>query len=158
MSDPPRTCLDPLALRLPLPVAHRGHIFSVLGHVELVPLHDLKIMLYRFYDYGFEPGDALNRIKLELIAVHVIEHDHVEWRGGRALFFISADVEVIVVLAPVGQAMDQRRITMIRKDHRAVGGKDLVEVVIHQSMRMLAWRLQRHQVYDVHHADTNIRD
>ena len=39
------------SLRSPLPVAHFGHIFSVLGDVDLVPLHDLVIPFRGFADH-----------------------------------------------------------------------------------------------------------
>ena len=41
-----------------------------------------------------EPGDAVDDVHHEVEAVHVVEHDHVERRRGRALLLVAADVEV----------------------------------------------------------------
>ena len=50
---------------------------------------------------------AINHILHQVETVHLVEHDHIERRGGRAFFFVAADVEILVVRAAVCKAMDK---------------------------------------------------
>ena len=77
-------------------------------------------------------------------------------RGGRALLLVAAHVEVVVVGAAVGQPVDQPRVAVVGEDDRLVGGEERVEVAVGQAVRMLALRLQRHQVDDVDDADLQL--
>ena len=45
--------------------------------------------------------------------------DHVERRRGRALLLVAAHVEVVVVGAPVGEAVDQPRVAVVGEDRPA---------------------------------------
>ena len=82
-------------------------------------------------------------------AVHVVEHDHVEGRRRRALLLVAADVEVVVVGAPVGQAVDEPRVAVVGEDHRPVRREERVELVVGEAVGMLVGALQAHQVDDV---------
>ena len=44
------------------------------------------------------------------------------------------------------------------EDHRLVGRKQLIEILILQTMGMLGLRLQHHQIHHVDDTDANIRD
>ena len=90
-------------------------------------------------------------------AVEVVQHDHVERRRRRALFLVAAHVQVLVVRAPVGQAVDQPRVAVEGEDDRLVLGEQGVEIAVRQAVRMLARRLQLHQVHDVDDADLQLR-
>ena len=61
-------------------------------------------------------------------AVEVVEHDHVERRGGGALLLVAAHVQVVVVGAPVGEPVDQPRVAVVGEDDRPVGGEERVEL------------------------------
>jgi len=63
-------------------------------------------------------------------AVHVVHHHHVERRGGRALFLVTAYVEVVVVRAPVRESVDQPWIPVVREDHRRVRREEVVELTV----------------------------
>ena len=63
-------------------------------------------------------------------AVELVEYDHVEGRGRRALFHVAVDVEVGVIGPPVRQAVDQHRIPVEGEDHRLVPGEERVEVLV----------------------------
>ena len=56
-------------------------------------------------------------------------------------------------VALVDQAMDQAGIAVIGEDHRLVHGEQGVEIVLGQAVRMLRFRLQRHQVDHIDNAD-----
>ncbi len=89
-------------------------------------------------------------------AVDVVEHAHVEGRGRRALFLVAAHVDVVVVVAPVSEPVNEPRIAVEGEDDRHADRKELVELLVGQAMRMLGLRLQGHQVHHVHHADAEI--
>jgi len=83
----------------------------------------------------------------------LLSTQHIERRCCGALFLVAAHVKRVVVVTSIGEPMNHRRITMEGKDHRCLGRKDLVIVLVGQPVWMLGGRLQRHQVYYVDHAN-----
>ena len=81
---------------------------------------------------------AIDRVHHQVEAVHVVEDRHVERRRDRPLFLVAADVQVVVIRSPIGEAMDQPRIAVVGEDDRLVLGEERVEVVVGQAVRMLA--------------------
>ena len=88
----------------------------------------------------------------EMEAVELVEHDHVERRRRRAFLPVAANVKVAVIRAAVGEAVDQPRIPVIGEDHRLVGREDGVEIGVRETVRVLARRLQAHEIDHVHDA------
>ena len=103
-----------------------------------------------------QAGDAVDHVHHEVEAVEVVEHHHVERRRGGALLLVAAHVDVVVVGAAVGQAVDQQRVAVVGEDHRPPGGEQRVELLVRQAVGMLAVGLQAHQVDDVHHPDLQL--
>ena len=62
-----------------------------------------------------------------------------------------------MLCSPVGQPVNQPRIAVEGEDDRLVGGEQRVEIVIRKPVRMLARRLQLHQVDDVDDANLQVR-
>ena len=56
----------------------------------------------------------------------------------------------------VGEPVDERRVTVEREDDRLVGREDRVEVAVTETVRMLAFVLQAHQVDDVDDAHCEV--
>ena len=75
----------------------------------------------------------------------------------RALLLVAADVEVGVVRPAVRQAVDQPRVAVIGEDDRAVRREQGVERLVRQAVRVLAGRLEAHQVDDVDEPDAQVR-
>ena len=96
-----------------------------------------------------EAGDAVDDVDDEVEAVEVVEHDHVERRRRRALLLVAAHVQVRVVAAPVGEPVDQPRVAVVGEDDRPRGREERVELGVGEAVRVLALRLQPHQVDDV---------
>ena len=96
---------------------------------------------------------SLDQVK----SIEIVEHDHVEGRGGGAFFLITADVEVPVIGSPVGQAVNEPGVAVVREDNWSVCGEERVEVAVAQAVRMFARRLQGHEVHDVDDADLQPR-
>ena len=66
-------------------------------------------------------------------------------------------MDVLVVSAAVGQPVNQPGIAMIGENDRLIGGKQRIEILIAQSMRMLGLRLDGHQIDDIDHAHLQVR-
>jgi hypothetical protein len=101
-------------------------------------------------------GNAVDDVHHEMEAVHVVQHGHVEGRGDGALLLVTADVDVLVIGAAVGEPVDQPRVAVEGEDDRPVLGEELVEVGVAEAVRVLGLRLQPHQVDDVDHADFQV--
>jgi len=73
---------------------------------------------------------AADGVEGELVAVHVVEHHHVEGGGGGAFFLVAAHVQVGVVVAAVGEAVDQPGVAVISEDDGFVAGEQRIEGVV----------------------------
>jgi len=67
-------------------------------------------------------------------------------------------MEVPVVGPPVGEPVDQPRITVVGEDHWLVRGEQRVEVGVRQPVRAFGLVLHPKEVYDVDHPDGQIRE
>src|SRR5260370_20472646 len=105
-----------------------------------------------------ERWDPIDDVHHEVVAIDVVQHRHVEGRGGRALLLVPADVDVRVIRPAIRQAVDQPWVAVVGEDHRLIACEYLVELGLLQSMRMLCCRLQPHQVDDIDHADGEPRE
>ena len=102
-------------------------------------------------------GHSCEHIENKMEAIEVIHHRHVKRRCGRALFLVSAHVEIRVIGSPVCQPVDQPGIAVEREHYRLVGGEKKVERVVAEPVWMLALRLQRHEIDDIDEADAKCR-
>ena len=103
-----------------------------------------------------EARDAVDDVDHEVVAVEVVEHDHVERRRGGALLLVAADVQVGVVRPAVGEPVDQPRVAVVGEDDRPVRREQRVELRVGQAVRVLRRRLEAHQVDDVDEADLQL--
>jgi hypothetical protein len=91
-----------------------------------------------------------------VVAVQVVEHHHVERRGGRPALLEAADVQVRVVVTRVGQPVHQPREAVEREDHRGVGAEQGVVLQVGHPVRMVLLGQQPHEVDDVDDADRQV--
>ena len=85
---------------------------------------------------ALQARDAVDHVAREVKSIQVIQDCHIEGSGRRALFLISANVEVVMIRAPISQAVNQPRITVVGKDDRLVDCEYGVELTIGKSMGM----------------------
>ena len=71
---------------------------------------------------GLQARHALNRIQRQLEAVDVVEHAHIEGSRCGAFLLVSAHVNVVVIMPPVSEPVNQPRIAVERKHNRHVAG------------------------------------
>src|SRR6185437_4232791 len=141
----------------PAPIAHLWHVLTMLADIELVTFHHGPIALARLLHLIDQPRDAPDGVKGKLVAVEVVKHYHVERRGRGSFFHVTAHMDVVVILPPVGKPMDNPRVPMEGEYHGLVASEELVEIPVLKSVWMLRLRLQRHEIDHVDDADANIR-
>ena len=74
----------------------------MLADIELVALHRRPVTRRRLFNLVTETGNSPDGVERELIAVKIVQHDHVEGRRGGALLFVAAHVDIVVIVPPVG--------------------------------------------------------
>ena len=90
----------------PLPIADFGHVLAVFV--------DVIFMIEEFVAQGLlgiggaraKAWHAIDHVTHQMETIKVIQHDHIEGRGRGALFFIAAHVQVVMILAPVGESVN----------------------------------------------------
>ena len=70
----------------------------------------------------------------------------------------TPDMQVLVIGPSIGEAVNQPWIAVEREDNGLVLRKECVEIEVRQTMRMLARRLQFHEIHDVDDPDLQCRD
>src|SRR5436305_345057 len=88
----------------------------------------------------------------EMIPTDLIEHDHIEGRGGRSLFVKPAHMETSRIGTSVNECVDSSLIAVKGEHDGLVCGEEFCEGGVIESVRVNIWRVQGHQVDDVHHA------
>ena len=88
----------------------------------------------------------------EVIATDLIEHDHIERRGGRPLFVKPAHMETSCIGASVNELVDGSLIAVKGEHDGLVYGEDLCEGGVIDPVWVDIWRVQGHQINNVHHA------
>jgi hypothetical protein len=69
-------------------------------------------------------GDAIDYVVDQMEPVEVIQHAHVEGGGGRSRFLVTAHMDVVVTVPPIGEAVNEPRIDMEGEDDRLVDGEE----------------------------------
>src|SRR6266403_1833751 len=103
-----------------------------------------------------EARDTVDGVGGEMKAVEFVENRHVERSGDGAFFLVAVNVKISVVFAAIGEAMNERRITVISEDDGLVGGEHGIEVAVGNSVGMFAGGLERHEVNDINEADFDL--
>ena len=128
----------------------------MLGDVEFVALNGGGKAFGGGIGKAFEARNAKDGIESKTEAIHAIENDHIKGSGGGALFDVAANVDIVVIVAAIGEAVDQSGIAVEGKDHRLFGGEEGVEIVVNQAVRVFGSGLESHEVDDIDDADAKI--
>ena len=94
----------------------------------------------------------VNHVMHQVEPVQVVLHPHVKGRRNGALFLVAADVQVAVGPG-VGEAVDQPGVSMEAEDDGLVFGEQRIVSRVAQSVRVLALRLELHEIDNVNHPD-----
>src|SRR5580704_13335184 len=120
----------------PAPGADLWHVVAVLADVKLVTFHCGPEARRRLLHLIAEPWSSLDGVQHELIAVEIVQHDHVEGRRGGTFLPVPPHMNIVVIAPPVGKLVDHRGIAMEGKDHRLICRQQLIEILIFQTMGM----------------------
>ena len=66
---------------------------------------------------------AIDDVVSQVEAVEVIQHDHIEGGGRCSLFLVPANVQMLMIVPAIRQAMNQPGIAVIGEDDRFVLGE-----------------------------------
>ena len=130
----------------------------MLADVKLVTLHRAPVTVCRSLLLLLKPWNPADGVERELVAVEVVQHDHVKGSRRGSLIPKATHMKIVMVVPPIGQPVDDSRIAVERKDHWLVAREHCIEILVLQPMRMLARRLQGHEVDDIHDSDADVRN
>ena len=119
-------------------------VLLAVGEASRAPIAWVDALALELADVagrGGQAGDPVDDVHDQVVAVQVVQHDHVERGGGGAFLLVAADVEVVVAQAAVGQPVDERRVAVVGEDDRRVPGEQRVELGVGHAVRVLALRL-----------------
>src|SRR5580704_6827793 len=80
--------------------------------------------------HALQPRNAINQIPGQMESIEIVAHGHVERRRGRAFFLVSADVEIVMIVAPVCEPVNQPGIAVVGENHGSVGRENRIEIRI----------------------------
>ena len=134
---------------MPLPVQNLRQILAVLGDIILVLYQEIIHLLIQMACLISQLRQMFQRFLNKAETVYVILNPHVEGSGNSAFFNISVNIETLFVGSSLGKLVNKLRISVESEYNRLVLCKDLIELVICQSVRMVDVRFHLHQVYHV---------
>src|SRR5579871_5490501 len=105
---------------------------------------------------ALQSGDAVDGVDGKAEAVGFVVDRQLHRRIDVTFFLVAAHMQVLVVSAPVGQSMDQPRISMEIEDDRLVRREQGVEVLIGKSVRMLRAGLEFEKIDHVDEANLEV--
>src|SRR6266852_487918 len=141
----------------PYPIAYLRHILEVRPHIFCVPGEQVVALCYQRWGESSHACGSSHGLDTEMIATHMVQHDHIKRRGSRPLFHKPAHMETRRVGPSMNNFMNGSRIPMECKNHRRISRKVLDEGSIIHAMRMQEWRVEFHQIHDVDHAYLQFR-
>src|SRR5215813_1202579 len=141
----------------PSPAGNIRFICAVL--VGIVPAPDLLVVkLFHCPAADFqELGHSPDRIHGQAEAINLVLNGQFQRSVDVALFLVTADVQVLMVRATVGQAMDEPGISVEIENDRLIHGEERIKIAIGQAVGMFAAGLQLEKINHIHVADLEIR-
>src|ERR1700722_12039091 len=105
----------------PAPVADLRQVVAMLTDVELVAFHVSPIPRSRLLNLIAQPRNPPDGVKCQLEAIEIVQYDHIERRGRGALVAVTTNVDIVMVMSPVGQFVNHGRVAVEGEDHRSIG-------------------------------------
>src|SRR5215813_7073127 len=106
--------------------------------------------------YALQTGNTINHVASQVEAVKLVQDGHIEGRGCRPLLFIAMYMEIVMVMPPVGEPVDQRRIAVVSENDRSIQGEHRIEVCVGKAVRVFGRWLDGHQVNDIDYTNLDI--
>src|ERR1043165_6859733 len=93
----------------PCPTADLRRIFAVFVNIFLVINERVANGLLDVGGPRAQLRQTVDHVLHEMISIYFIQHAHIERRGRRALFLVTAHVEIVMVGTAVGEKMKGER-------------------------------------------------
>src|SRR5713226_1986823 len=77
----------------PHPIAHLRHIFEVSQDISFMPGKQLVALGDQWWGEFSHACGSSHRLNTEMIAAHMVQYDHIKWRGGRPFLHEPAHME-----------------------------------------------------------------
>jgi len=101
-------------------------------------------------------GDAVDGVYGQGEAVGLVADGQLQRRVDVAVLLVAAHVDVVLARPPVGESVDQPRVSVEGKDHRPVRSEDGLEIAVRHAVRVFSAGQQLEQVHDVHDPDLHV--
>ena len=86
--------------------------------------------LFEMSIHRLNPRHSIDNVAREMKAVELVQYGHIE-RGSRRSFFpVAVDVQIAMVLATIGEAMNEGGVAVVGEYDRLIGRKHRVEVAV----------------------------
>src|ERR1700722_5561771 len=115
--------------------ALRVRIVNAVDDLTLEPLFQVR-------SGRLDARHSIDHIDREMEAIDVVAYRQLQRRVDVATLHVSANVNVRMVGATIGELVDQPGIAVEVEDDRLVLGEERIEIAIADSVRMLRLRLQ----------------
>ena len=99
-------------------------------------------VLFDICRFGSQAGKTVDHITNQMEAVEIIPYHHIERCGGTSFFFVSPDMQVLMIGPPVGKPVDQLWIAVKGENDWFIGGENGIKILITQSVRMFTLGLK----------------
>src|SRR5258708_7656337 len=111
----------------PPPILDFRHIFAML--INVIPVLDQLVAKVLFYVSGFgtKSRHSFDHVHCQMKAIELVEDDHVEWSRRSPFLVESSHVDIVMILAFVGQTVNEVGVTVISKNHWPIGREQAVE-------------------------------
>src|SRR5438309_4906163 len=107
-------------VRVPTPVAHQRHVLAMAGDVLAMFDQPVAHFVLEVSAAAGELRQTIDDVLDEVEAIHILQHRHIEGARDRPYLLLAARMQVRVVPAAVGEAMDEPRIAVEGEDDRSV--------------------------------------
>ena len=74
----------------------------MFADIKLVALHGRPVTRRRLVEPIAEAWNSPDGVQSQLVAIEIVQHDHIERRRSRALLLIAAHVNIVVIVPSVG--------------------------------------------------------
>src|SRR5438046_10695584 len=103
----------------------------------LVTLHCAPVTVCRRLPFLGEPRDPADGVERKLVAIEVIQYDHVKGRRRSTFLLVPTHMKIVMVVPAIGQPVNHSRIAVEGKDDRLVAREQRVEILGLQTSRVL---------------------
>jgi len=133
-----------------------GFVHPVLvGVVACLDLHVAQLLFGMRTRYP-QGGHSVDDIDRQAEAIDLVADGELQRRVDAPHLFVTAHVQILVIRAPVGEAMNEPRIAVKVEDDGLVHGEQAVKIPVVKAVRMLALGLHTEQINDVDESDLQV--